>query len=465
MRLSLIFPNTFTAFPATRTHQPLALAYLASVAREAGHVVQLVDATARRLRHEKIVAELVSFKPDVIGITTNVGMAAQALTLARYLKKHDVGAKLVLGGPWATIEYARLLNHGLCDIVVIGEGERTLVHLLRTMEGNSDLHSVPGIAFKDQDNEVISTPPRPLIQDLDSLPFPAWDFFPASKKYRFLRRASPFFPVITSRGCPHDCIHCTKAVHGYKYRTRSPENVIAEIRYLKEKFNVKEIFIIDDNFNHDITRAERILDGIIKGGFNIKIKFTNGLRADKMTASFVERLHRAGTYGVTLGIESGNQTIVNSIGKNLDLRHVITAKHMLKKRGIVTGGFFMLGHPEDTKQTMLQTVAFAKKLDIDYPFFFKAVPFPGTKMHDMVKKHGSFIPERETTIIEKYNVKTAAFEMWNVTAEDVMRVFNLAYRTFYLRPWKILRLLAQYRSFMEFFWVLDTVLKILVKNA
>lgn len=464
MKISLVFPNTYMVFPATRTHQPLSLAYLAASLVAANHDVQVIDATAERLGLDRIAQRIREFSPRVIGITTNIGMALQATILARFVKKRFPAVLIVMGGPWATIEHEKIVQRDIADVVVRAEGEITLQQLASTIEQSGDLCLVDGITFKNQARKVIVTRDRALLDDLDLLPFPAWDLFPGSQKYRFLHRGAPFFPVMTSRGCPFDCIHCTKAVHGYKFRPRSVENVIAELRYLKERFNAKEIFIIDDIFNNDIARAERILDEIIKNEFHFHIKFSNGIRADKLPLRFIKKLRRAGTYVVMLGIESGNQKIVNSIGKGLNLDKVKVATRLLKKEGIITGGFFMLGHPQDTMSTMLQTIAFAKDLDLDYPFFFKAVPFPGTKMHEIVMKKGKMIGDNHRAGIEKYTIKNAIFEMDTFTAKDVERVFTLAYRTFYLRPRKILKLVAQFRSITEFTWVIDTVLKIFVRN-
>ncbi|MEX2681591.1 MAG: radical SAM protein, partial [Candidatus Sigynarchaeota archaeon] len=384
--------------------------------------------------------------------------------LAKYLKKTCPTRKIVMGGPWATIEHRVIVAKGTADIVVRCEGEITIVKLADALENDSDLSRVEGITFKNHAGELIVTPDRAFIDDLDALPFPAWELFPRSEKYRFLHRAMPFFPIMTSRGCPFDCIHCTKAVHGYKFRPRSVENVIAELRYLKEKFRAREIFIIDDIFNNDLARAERILDEIIKNDFGFHIKFSNGIRADKLPRRLVKKLKRAGTYTVMLGIESGNQKIVNSIGKGLNLDKVKAATKLLKEEGIITGGFFMLGHPQDSKATMLETIAFAKSLDLDYPIFFKAVPFPGTKMFDIVMKRGKMVGGHQQRVVDKYTLKQASFEMDGFTAKDVENAFTLAYRLFYLRPRKILQLIAQFRSITELAWVIDTILKVFIKN-
>lgn len=461
MRVSLIFPNTFTAYPATRTHQPLSLAYLAAVLRSDGHDVQVIDATAETLSWQNITDRMRAHEPSLVGITTNVGMAKQSILLARYVKRSFPSTKLVMGGPWATIEHERLLSRDIADIVVRGEGEATASDLAKTMERGGNLITVQGISYKDG-TTIIHNPDRPLLMDIDGLPFPAWDLFPPSKHYVFQHRRGPFYPIMTSRGCPFDCIHCTKIVHGYTYRARSPENVLEEIRYLKDHFNAREIFIVDDAFNLDPDRAERIMDGIIKERLDLTIKFSNGIRADRLPPRLIKKLKAAGTYAVLLGIESGNQQIVKNIGKGLDLQVVVDVVKQLRASGFIVGGFFMLGHPQDTMNTMLQTIAFAKRLDLDYPVFYKAIPFPGTKLHDMVSRHGRFVVQMSN--VDEYNMKSATFEMWNVHAPDVERAFKLAYRTLYLRPRRIFRLLSQFRTITELAWMINTVLKIFVKN-
>ncbi len=466
LRVSLIFPNVFSAFPATRTHQPLSLAYLAASLRSARVEVQVIDATAERLSNLVVARKLLAFNPDYIGITTNIGIMRRSLSLSKFIKQQFPRVKVIMGGPWATIESNFLLKRGLADIVVHGEGERTMVELVGALSTGTSLHDVKGISFVRADGAITTTPVQPFIGNLDELPFPAWDLFPPSKKYQFLHRSQPFFPVMTSRGCPFDCIHCTKVVHGYKFRARSVENVVSELRYLKDNFNAKEIFIIDDNFNHDLDRAEKILDGIIREKFNFRIKFTNGIRADKLPERFVKKLKLAGTYAVNLGIESGNQEIVRKIGKGLDLKKVVESVRLLKRYGFIVGGFFMLGHPYDTAATMQQTISFARALDLDFPFFFKAVPFPGTKMYELVSKSGTFlIHVDKNPSVETYNLKSPTYEIWNLHAKDVENTFSRAYKSFYLRPRKILSLLSQFRSITEFTWVINTVLKTIVKNA
>lgn len=370
-----------------------------------------------------------------------------------------------MGGPWASIEHERILSLKLADIVVIGEGERTIVELAnRLPNGIDSLADVAGLAYRSCSGEIMKTAPRQLIEDLDSIPFPAWDLFPSYKFYPFIRRKEPHFPIMTSRGCPMDCNHCTKCVHGYAFRKRSVENVIRELIFLKRTFGLGQVFVTDDTFTLDKARAECIFDEIIKLNLNISITFANGLRADSIDVALGQKMKDAGVVEVALGIESGNQEIVNRIGKKLDLRYVIRAVKILKSMDINTMGFFILGHPWDTPETMAQTFHFAKQLDIDHPFFFRAIAFPGTRLYDLVKEHGRFINENDTNF-ESYNLGNATFEIYDLKTKDLNKAFKRSYALFFLRPTKILKLMRAAKSFFEVKWLLFVFLDFLYNYA
>ena len=466
-KICLVFPNVFLGnymrldIPL---HPPLGLAYLAAVLRQVGHEIMVIDAAAENLSLPGLITRLTAFHPDIIGITTNISLSRKAMMTARYIRKFLGHVPIIMGGPWATIEHEKVLKSKIADYVVLGEGEQTIVELLENWNDTVKISGVKGVAFMDDSGSIVNTGPRDCIMDLDSLPFPAWDLFPPSKKYNFQHRKVPFYPIMTSRGCPYDCIYCTKVVHGYKYRERSVENIIQEICYLKEKFGIKELFIIDDNFNQDIGRAEKILDEIIRNKFNLLLKFTNGIRADRISPRLGRKMKASGTYFAALGIESGNQEIVNKLGKKLDLKKVITATRILKDNKIISGGFFILGLPYDSYETMVETLNFAKSLDLDFPHFFKAIPFPGTKMYDMIVQHGHFIEGSKASAEESYVINAVNFEIWNLKNSDIEKAFRLAYKWFYLRPRKILSIFGQLTSIHDLWWAITEFIKLILKN-
>ncbi len=466
MKIGLIFPNiNIGKFLKVSSHPPLGLAYLAAATERAGYEVYVIDAAALKLNNLQLINRLMEIIPDVIGITTNILSASHSLMLSRLIRKHIPSTKLVLGGPWASAVYEMILKKNYCDYVIVGEGEKSFIELLKALEKGEVPSKIPGVAYKE--NKAIKLEPPCLIEDLDSLPFPAWHLFPAPKKYLFHARRNIFYPIMTSRGCPFNCNHCTKLVHGHKLRYRSIENVIAEIQYLKNKFSAKEITIIDDNFTLNAKRAEKICDEIIKKRFDILIQFSNGVRADTLTPQLIKKLKQAGTYKMAIGVESGNQGVVNKIGKRLDLNAVRHAVKLIKREKIMLYAFFMIGHPFDTIKTMNDTIEFALEIDPEYPHFFNAIAFPGTKLFNLILKEGKFLMSLEE-IERGYNNGIANFEIYGLKAEDVENAHKNAYRRFYFRPKKILSLLTHVRSLTELKYVANfgilTILKLLKLN-
>nr|MDO8115588.1 radical SAM protein [Candidatus Sigynarchaeota archaeon] len=335
MKIALVFPNYLESFfimPAS-SHQPLGLAMVASVLQRAGHEVMVFDAMADKLNMHVLAKRIKQFNPAMIGITTNVSYGWKAVLTGRWLKRALPGATVVFGGPWATTEHDTILKQHAADVVVRGEGELTIVELADAIQrGEKYFASVKGIAFL-QDGNVVVTPSRELITRLDDLPFPDWKLFPKSTKYNIGFKGERHFPVMTSRGCPFDCINCSKFVHGYAIRNRSIDNVIAEIKYLKAEFNANEVVFIDDAFNFDIERVEALCDEIMKLEFKVHIRCPS-IRADRVTPRVAWKMKLAGVYDAAIGIESGNQAIVNMIGKKLDLSLVKRAIRIFKKLNI-----------------------------------------------------------------------------------------------------------------------------------
>jgi len=425
---------------------------IAAVLQRAGNEVHIIDAVAEQLNIHRLEKRVASLKPDVIGITANISFAKKAFLTGKYMRVKNSGSKIIFGGPWPSIDYEYLLKGKAADFVVIGEGENTIVELVDAIQNRRDMKDIKGIAYIDK-GSVIKTEKRPFIEKLDDLPFPAWNLFPPPKKYFNHTLGKRFYPIATSRGCPMGCIYCSKMVHGYKLRTRSIENVMAEIRYLKETFNVDELIFTDDNFNYNVERAERIIDEIIKLGFKLKLNFSHGLRADKITPRLAVKMKRAGAGEVALGIESGNQEVVYKIGKNLDLNAVRRAARILKRLGIITGGFFMIGLPFDTIQTIIETKRFALELDLDGTNFFKVLPFPGTRLFEIIKKRGKFLRDVHDAS-NFYNYMTPVFEFDQLPNEIVDLAIKEMTRSFYMRPSKILSLLGKIKI-KNYKWIIN----------
>lgn len=250
---------------------------------------------------------------------------------------------------------------------------------------------------------------------------------------------TPAANIITSRGCPFDCVFCFKGVYGKKYRFRSKESVTEEWRWLIEKLGVKEIAVQDDLFNIRIDRAKDICREIIKEKLVLPWTTPNGIRADAFDDELAELMVRSGCYRIAFGIESGNQKILDSIGKKIKLEKIEQAIKTAKKAGLKTLGFFVMGSPGETSLTMQDSIDFAVKTDPDYAQFSVATPFPGTRLFDIINKAGE-INTKDWSSYSQFDRKEY-FTYGYIDRKIVEKYVKKAYRRFYLRPKKLLRLI------------------------
>lgn len=438
-------------------YPPINLAYLASFLNKSGFECRILDADLLRLSDKKIIDQIKIFQPDAVGLSINIANVRESIDLAKKIKT-EFGILILAGGPFATSSYTKILGTGVIDVIARGESEITLSEIMNRFP---DFSKIRGVSFLHK-GHIVSTINRGLIKDIDTLPFPVYDSLPDLGLYHGRARRKPFAPILTSRGCPFSCIYCDKAIFGVSFRKRSPKNVIKEIEFLVDKYGVKQVDILDDNFTLDIKRAEKILDRIIENKYDLIFNFPNGLRADALTPDLIKKMAAAGVYKVAVGVESGDNGILKKIKKSLDLKKVETAVRLFKKEGILISGFFMIGLPYETPQTMQKTIDFAKRLDVDFANFAMVIPLPGTELYDIVKKNGKFVSSFEEGLESGYyTVREGYFELGDLKKEVILKYQKKAYKEFYLRPKKLVKLLTGIRSLEEFNWAFNVSLPIL----
>jgi len=347
--------------------EPLGLEYLLSSLELSGIEVILVDATIEGLSEEKFVNKLRKIYPDVFGISiTTMGLMSDLKGL--YLaKKACPDAKIVAGGPHPSAVPIELMESVKdIDFAVIGEGEITLVELIKSLENDKDknLKNVNGIGFR-ENGTIKLTQPREQIKNLDSIPIPSRESIDFKKVVAGLPfgRRNPFSIMMTSRGCPFRCIYCSKSVFGNKYRYRSVENVIEEIEYLVSS-GIKEIRFYDDVFTLNQKRIMKLCEEMIKRNFDL-IWSCEG-RVDTVTSDLLREMKRAGCYHISYGVESGSQKILDRAKKGITVSQTRDAFKITKEVGLEASAYFMFGLPGETKETLKETLSLIKDIKPDF---------------------------------------------------------------------------------------------------
>jgi len=352
-------PNK-TVHPAA----PVGLAYLAAVIKARGLQISALSSDAVGKDVDETINEIVAAGPDILGISVATPAYNNTIRIVQGVKDAIGSVLVVAGGPHATLFPSDCLKNGF-DVVVRGEGEGTIVDLLGYLEGKMKLQDIDGISFL-ENGQLVSKPDRRLINDLDDLLFPAWEFFPI-KSYESPFKKSKFsVPVVTSRGCPGKCTYCYKEIFGTRFRIRSAKNIIEEIVYLRDTFDIEEFSIIDDSFTSIPKRAIEFCQLMMKNRIDIPWSLPAGVRVDTVSEELLQNLRDAGCYRTGFGIETGNAEIMKSIKKGVTLEQVERAVLLAKKLGLECSGYFMIGNTEETLATIDDTIAFSLKLDPDY---------------------------------------------------------------------------------------------------
>lgn len=405
-----------------RVYYPTGLAYIASNLEKNNFKVSIIDALAQGwdtkieegqytimgLSKEKLKELIKKENPDFCGISAMfTSQCDQAHKVAKIVKELYPNIKVALGGPHASAAAADVLKDINIDFVILGEGEVTLLNLLKNIKHPE---KVKGLAYK-KNNKINFTKPAEFINDLDSLPFPAYhlldmqNYFDAGAKgfsaRRYVGSSEPWATIVTSRGCPFDCIFCS--IHntmGYKWRARSPKNVVDEIEYLYNQYKVRTFFFEDDNFTLDLVRAKEILKEIKKRNLNINWQAPNGIRADLLDEELVSLIKETNCTRVRVAIEHGDQEFLNNVvNKKLDLQKLKEGVKLLRKYKLDVDGFFIVGIPGETDETMKNSINFAKELSALglNPIIGIATPLYGTKMYNICKNKGYLVKDNFTS--------------------------------------------------------------------
>jgi anaerobic magnesium-protoporphyrin IX monomethyl ester cyclase len=446
---------------------PLGFLYLISLLREhfpGRFEIEFIHQALLDLSRDELKDRMKKFDPDLVCLSAMSLEHKETAEAARISKDLKPERPVILGGPHATIFYDLVLRESMVDVAVIGEGELTFIELLTRLLNDEPLDNVKGIAFLSDpsdrsSSDIVLTGPREFIEDLDSIPLPAWDMVEFN---RYSRETSmnafvhsiPWAIIFTTRACPFQCAYCHN-IFGKKIRKRSVENVMEEIELLTGRYGIRELHIVDDIFNLDLPRAKRICDEIIERGIQVKIAFPNGLRGDMMDKELIGKLKRAGCYCITYAVETASPRLQKAIRKNLDLDKVKQAITWTDQEGLIPQAFFMLGFPGETLEEMEMTIRYALESRILRPWVFTVVVYPRTGLLDLAQKA---YPDFDFSDWDHFDFDYWAENTLYGRAEgvDLFSIQRRAYIRFFLRPRVILKILWRFpkNKFMlrGFYW-------------
>lgn len=409
---------------------PLGVYYLASYLRRSGHSVSVIDGEAENLSSHQIGLKAKEFKPEIVGISSTTVAFHRALDVARETKSIMPEVPVVIGGPHTTAVVEDVLINPEIDFAILGEGEVTLSELVDIIKNKGELAGIKGLAYR-QHNKIIVNAVRPFIADLDGIPFPAYDLInnlsiynPPPTNYKRL----PVANIITSRGCPNQCTFCGHSVFGRSLRQRSPQNIAEEIIHLYRHFNVREIAFVDDTFTINPDRIMELFK--ILDYENIRFPWTCMSRVNTVDENILKFMKEHGCWHISFGIESGNKSILRRIKKNISLEAVNEIVSTCHRLNIKTKGFFIIGHPEETEETIEETIGFALKIPLDDVIVTLNTPLPGTEQYRTANQFGHL-----------NSVKWSQYNMWNpvfvpkgLNENILLERQKQFYRRFYIRP-------------------------------
>jgi radical SAM superfamily enzyme YgiQ (UPF0313 family) len=427
----------------------MGLGYLAGALIAAGYDdVTLFDAA---VEDETLASLLSRERYDLVGISSPTPLIYEAWEAAALAKKK--GAITILGGPHLTLMPDESIQRPEVDLVVRGEAEDTVVEIVAEIEqhandnpplGGCNLGPILGLTWKHTSGQVIHNPDRPLRKDVETIPWPAYHLFKIDRYTNLqpltdgLDPHARSYTLVTSRGCPYQCIYCSKPITGNTWRARSPENVVAEWRYLVQEMGATEIGITDDVWNLRLERAKEICRQLIAQSLNhVPWVTVHGMRVDHVDAELFRLMKQAGCRRVGFGVESGNQAVLDAIKKRQTLDDARQAFRWAKAADLQTMGFFIFGLPTDTEESMEDTIRFALELDPDLANFMISAPYPGTELWEIARRDGTLFSMnwRDYAIHDE----KARYALPTLPPELVERKWHEAYRRFYLRPGRVWR--------------------------
>lgn len=450
--------------PAGNVMPPLGLCYLAAACRAKGLKTEIIDAPAEGLSVLETKERILKEHPHFVGITATTLSILNASMLAESIKNEVSDIVTVIGGPHvSSVPEMTLAKYPEFDFGVIGEGEGTILELISALRCNNNIENVNGIIYRNK-NGFHQTARRDNIKELDSLPMPAWDLLPnypySYKPLKVVMSDRLQGSIITSRGCPYNCSYCPKSIFGRVVRNHSVERVIEMIQEQYNKYHVRDLEIYDDILVLSQGRIRQMCENLIAQKLDLVWSCNSTIGSvDRETLKLMKK---AGCWKIAFGIESGDERILKFMNKHLDLDKAREVLRVSKEAGFVNRGYFIIGFPTETKESIRKTIDFAKEADLDIVQFNSFTPLPGSPIYDTIGQYGKF-----DGAWDRMNFVNSVFVPDGFDKSDLERIAQNAYKEFYLRPkiiFSFLKRAKNIRSFYSLFRNFIAFLKIVLTN-
>ncbi len=434
---------------------PLYHVYLAGAARAAGFEAEIYDAMTKKVGYEEIGRKIEESKPDYVAVSVITCTVPDALKVVELAKEINPGIKTILGGVHASFMCEEMFSlSSAVDYIIRGEGEVTLVELLRMLSSKGSPKDVKGIVYREGD-ALVQTPSRPFLESFDALPM-AWDLLDWNDYTYFILPGSRLGAVCTSRGCGHDCTFCSQQKFWHKsWRGRSPEDLVKEMRLLREDYSVDVVLFTDDYPTPDRVRWERFLDMLIEQDLDMKILMETRAADIIRDRDILDKYKKAGIIHIYVGTEATEQESLDYIKKDLSIEESKEALRLLRDVGIITETSMILGFPDETWDSIERTLRLAIDYNPDFAHFLAIAPWPYADIYEELKDY------IEVKDYRKYNLIDPVIKPKEMTLEEMDRAIVDCYRVFYMN--KYAEILDEKDEFKKNYMI--TSMKLMMSNS
>lgn len=467
MRIAFIYPpkshrrfaedidvvdREFGVFP------PLGLAYAAAINEKARNQSIIIDVNATNLSKKEVLAQIKKWEPDMLGFMLTAYGFFDTLNWIRFLKS-ATGLPILAGNFLCTFYPEIIMQYREIDYIIVGPATDSLPQLLKRLENGESLHGLLGVGWRDNDKIVISKL-KSMKEDFTRLPFPARHLLPNEKYHAVMSKRKFYTIMITSKGCNANCTFCH--IHGIPFSFRPEEMVVAEMEECFHKYKIREMDIFDPSFTMLRNRVLKICEGIVKK--NIDIHWACRARVDQVDDELLRNMQKAGCRRILYGIESGVDNNLRKMKKGIIIDQAKKAVNMTKKSGIMAIGFFMLGIPGETVETIRKTIEYSLEIGVDYAQYHRTIAKPFTELNRQMNEALGYDYWREYISGRIPEIRLPA--PWTEIPEYIIqKTTKYAYFRFYFRPKYLFRLISRIKSWDEFKRYVRSALGLLLSRA